>query len=268
MHKLTLLLIGDTQRGEFRLALDAPPATADGETICHHAVDVTVAMQRIAAGEVMPEVVVFVQSYPGQVPHASVERLRRACPLARIVGLLGSWNEGEMRTGNPWPGVTRVYWHQWPLRMGRQLELLAAGFAAALALPPTATEEERILAEAPGKRTAHSGRAVVFSDDREVAGLLTAVCEARGLTAERLAQDSRLAQPPVLAFYDVTLCDAAALAGLRAAATAVYPAPLAVLAGFPRVDDAVAMIESGAAVVFSKPVDLNDVDWWIDLLLA
>ena len=42
-----------------------------------------------------------------------LESLRAAYPEALLICLLGSGCEGERRTGQPWPGFQRVYWHQW-----------------------------------------------------------------------------------------------------------------------------------------------------------
>ena len=50
-----------------------------------------------------PDVIVVAQAFPGQFSHQAIDRLRRLAPLARMVGLMGSWCEGEMRTGSPWP---------------------------------------------------------------------------------------------------------------------------------------------------------------------
>ena len=75
----------------------------------------------LCEGKVMPDLIVIAQTFPGQFSHQAVERLRRLAPLARVVGLMGSWCDGEMRTGSPWPAVVRTYWRQWTARCHRQL---------------------------------------------------------------------------------------------------------------------------------------------------
>src|SRR2546427_7236671 len=55
-----------------------------------------------------PIAMVLVQSRPGQISRGSVERLHAAAPLARLVALVGTWCDGELRSGRPWPGVVRV----------------------------------------------------------------------------------------------------------------------------------------------------------------
>src|SRR5689334_21081356 len=70
--------------------------------------------QFVAAEAGQVELVVVAQSRPGAVPFGEVERVMRAAPLAGVVALLGSWCEGEARTGRPWRGVQRLYWYEFP----------------------------------------------------------------------------------------------------------------------------------------------------------
>src|SRR5262245_46214259 len=60
-----------------------------------------------------PDLILLVASRPGRFSAAEVEALHRRAPLARLVALLGTWCEGEVRSGHPWPGVNRIYAHQW-----------------------------------------------------------------------------------------------------------------------------------------------------------
>ena len=142
MPELSILLVGDTGRPEFREASVA--LAAQGRVARFPTAEAAAAA--LSDGAVVPEVIVLAQAYPGQFSHEAVDRLRRAAPLARVLGLLGSWCEGEMRTGRPWPAAIRTYWHQWLPRCSRELECLARGECSAWGLPVTATEEERMLA--------------------------------------------------------------------------------------------------------------------------
>lgn len=49
----------------------------------------------------------------GSVSQTAIDRIRQLLPETPIVALLGSWCEGEERTGQPLRDVTSVYWHQW-----------------------------------------------------------------------------------------------------------------------------------------------------------
>src|SRR5947209_2646857 len=56
-----------------------------------------------------PEVAVLLESRAGEFSQAAVERLRGAFPLIRLIVVLGSWGEGETRSGSPVPGAWRRY---------------------------------------------------------------------------------------------------------------------------------------------------------------
>jgi hypothetical protein len=71
-----------------------------------------------------PEVIIVAQCRPGCVDFRVVEELRSAAPLAGVVSLLGSWCEGETRTGRPLAGNERVFWYDFPSWWRRQLSLL------------------------------------------------------------------------------------------------------------------------------------------------
>jgi hypothetical protein len=77
--------------------------------------------------EMSPELIVAAQSRPGIISAREIDQLRRRWPLAGVVGLLGSWCEGETRTGRPWPGVERLYWYEFPAWWRQQIALRVAG---------------------------------------------------------------------------------------------------------------------------------------------
>ena len=81
----------------------------------------------VTSPEVPPELIVVAQSRPGMIAEETIQSLLRAAPLSGVVALLGTWCEGEPRTGRPWPGVERRYWYEFPAWWRRQLALRAAG---------------------------------------------------------------------------------------------------------------------------------------------
>jgi hypothetical protein len=92
---------------------------------------------------IVPTAIVVMQSRPGQIPAQALERLHAVVPLARLVALTGGWCEGEGRTGRPWPGIERVPWHAWQIRLPVVLGL-SRPVARVPWLPRTATPTERI----------------------------------------------------------------------------------------------------------------------------
>lgn len=96
-----------------------------------------------AADSSVPRLIVFFLMRPGQIGRAEVEAIHAAFPLARLVALVGPWCEGEVRSGQPWPGVTRIYWHQWQPRLIEEVAGLTR--AAARPLPRTASTVDVLL---------------------------------------------------------------------------------------------------------------------------
>ena len=72
------------------------------------------ACDRIEATDDPPELILLAQPRPGAVNSHDVERLRSLAPLTRLIVVAGSWCEGELRSGQPLPGVIRLYWHELP----------------------------------------------------------------------------------------------------------------------------------------------------------
>ena len=105
---LHVLLIGDTSRPEFREAVAALDELAHVTRFA----DVEAATAALAEGMLTAHVIVLAQAYPDQFSAAAIDRLRSLAPLARLIAILGSWCEGEPRSGHPLPGVIRMYWHQ------------------------------------------------------------------------------------------------------------------------------------------------------------
>ena len=97
-----------------------------------------------------PAAMILGQSRRGEFSPDEQERLLRYAPLAETVVVLGSWCEGETRSGSPATGWQRVYWHQFVDRA--RVELLPGlsneqgSEQQACRLPRTVTENERGLA--------------------------------------------------------------------------------------------------------------------------
>lgn len=62
------------------------------------------------------DLIVLAESRPGEYSATSIDELRACAPLARVWRLLGSWCEGEQRSGHPPAGCINTYWHQWEPR--------------------------------------------------------------------------------------------------------------------------------------------------------
>ena len=264
MAEISILLVGSTERSEFREAGavlgslgQVVPAT-DAESAC----------SALEQGEFAPDVIVVAQAYPGQYSAEAVDRMRRLAPLARVVGLLGSWCEGETRSGQPWPAAVRIYWHQWPAQAAQEIARLRAGTCSTWSLPITSSEEERLLlsAEEPvGKR---EGRIALWTPDFEMQDWLKSACAKRGYsTTWLLGHRPAPAEAVTAAVFDGNECRGEERASLEQLAAALGPAPIVALLDFPRVEDRDRALGAGAKAVVSKPFLIDDLFWQIEQLL-
>jgi hypothetical protein len=265
MRPVSIVLIGDFERPEFY------GVTGFLESLgqVHRFRDAEAATQALASDEIGAELTVIAQSYPGEFSHPAVDRLRAASPVSRIVALLGSWCEGEMRSGQPWPAVIRLYWHQGLGRIAREIGRLAEGDCPSWGLPLTATEEERLLAEsrtgfqgvATGQRPVlRSGLVGIASRRLESYDWLSAACRQHGSPTVWL----RGPQYPRVEGLAAILIDGtdfgdAEMATLRQLSERYSQARCIALMDFPRIEDRRCLLQAGAAAVLSKPLNVEDL---------
>jgi hypothetical protein len=255
---LTILVLGNPRHPEFAGPISRLARFGRVEIF----EDPQRALEDLAAGRIVPELIVLAPSYPGQYPADLLERLRSASPLCRILALLGSWCEGELRSGHSWPSVVRLYWHQWPARAERELSRLARGECPSWGLPVTATEEERLQASAMESPGGPPRFAAIISRKRTNYQWLAAACRQRGWATvwiENVRQSHVQGVHAVL--FDGVSADAAQLHEIGQCARRFHPARLTVLADFPRIEDVIQMHAAGAAAVLAKPVLLEDLFW-------
>ncbi|PHS01117.1 MAG: hypothetical protein COA78_23100 [Blastopirellula sp.] len=117
-----ILVLGDTCAAEFAPVLS--DLVARNIEIVHTATP--------DQHEFFDSILLF-QARPSTIAESTVHNLRRKYPLAKIGVLLGSWCEGEQRTGQPLVCVERIFWHQWPTRADEFL-------STTLKLPSTASQ--------------------------------------------------------------------------------------------------------------------------------
>jgi len=264
VSEISILVVGHADRSEFREAR----AVLDELGQIASAADVESAAAALAAGENTPDVIVVAQSHPGQFAPEAIDRLRRLAPLARVLGLLGSWCEGEPRTGQPWPAAIRVYWHQWVPHVQQEIARLRDGNCSTWALPITASEEERFLLLADEPLSKREGLIAVCTRQFEMQDWLCAACERRGYSTVWLRPHRPVPVEGAKAvIFDGNECRGEELESLKQLACVLGPAPIVALLDFPRVDDRDRALAAGARAVLSKPVLLEDLFWQIDRLL-
>jgi hypothetical protein len=224
-------LVGDVEHRDFAEAIALLRASADTDTGA-------------------PEVVVLAQSRPGTVRASELQRLRRCAPLAAVVALLGSWCEGETRSGRPLAGVRRFYWYEFPNWWRRQLMLRAAGRC-----PDWARDQDGGLRIADcGLKLGRVAVAAACWDTLaamgDVIGNLGADCV--WYRPQTFDDAERRFAAGIWAGGQLSDVEAARLASFCARLAACH-APVIALLDFPRFDRCAAAERAGAAAVLGKP---------------
>ncbi|HEV3341632.1 MAG TPA: hypothetical protein VG125_14795 [Pirellulales bacterium] len=252
---MRILLTGDYRRDEFARAL-AEMSQAD-EVV---SVDALPAAAEWLKGQAAIDLVVVAQARPGQFPLIQIEAIRNGAPLAPIVALLGSWCEGEMRSGSPWPGVTRVYWHQWVERLRQESEKWAGGQPGAWTRPPTATPEDRLLWSDTSRDGQCHQIVAVVSGHNETRDWLAAACDIWNMSTVTLGRPpTEQLEGIALVLWDAGPSIAGAIEAFARGISQFPGAQAVVLADFPRAEDVESFLAGGAATVLSKPLLLNDL---------
>lgn len=256
-----ILLVGDARRREFREALAIMDRLADVTRVP----DMEAAVFAFSEDTVVPEVIVLAQAHPGQYSVEAVDRLRRLCPLARVVGLLGSWCEGEVRSGDPWPAAIRLYWHQWAPSCQRELGRLAEGRVSPWTLPLTATDEERLLAGNVETTPASRGLVALAVRRFEMHDWLSAACRQRGYSTVWLRPgDPIRIEGATAAVFDGVDGGPDEIAAIQCLVARLPGVPIIALLDFPRIDDHARVKAAGAASILSKPLAIEDLFWYLE----
>lgn len=254
---LDVLFIGGATQAEFRKARTILSETA-------RVVDVPDAR---AASEVMrtadptPSLAVVAVTHPGQFRNAEIELLCREAPLLKVVALLGTWCEGETRTGHPWPADDRVFWYHWPMWWQRQLHALDQGKRPSWDMPRTATEQDRSLTENSNFCAKRAGLIAVAVGDHATFATLADALSAFGYSAAWFCQDRRPVSLSNVSggIWDGGQLEKSEFAPLASFCARLAPAPVVVLLDFPRIEAVTRAKSLGVAAVLGKPYSIDDL---------
>ena len=244
------------------------------------------ALEYIQNTSLPPELIVIAQSRPGQFSSSQLDALVRLAPLARFIQLLGSWCEGESRTGQPWPGAKRIFWYDWPGEVARNHSQLKVGEAGSWSSPPTSLAEENWLFPAShvGIQT-HSPilHEASISTREQISAPLILVCTRRSSFGEALAISCRqegfasLWLPPhgraEIQGVGAILWEGVQLRSHEEAElkllTQLYPdVPILACADFPRLETQRRAISAGAKAILAKPLVIADLFWHLNRWLS
>ncbi len=247
---ITILLIGDRKRAEFRDARRIVEAERASffPTLAE------------AAQHTAPDVCILLQSTAGEFGVTDLEAALRRWPLTRFITIAGSLGEGEPRTGAPWGGQSRIYWHAFPGWWRLQQARVARGHAPEWALPRTSGEEHALLQLPTVTWPELTGPIGIASARRSAAqALLLDALRATGLSGVWLPNDERIEVVGLQAIvWDDDDPDGHWRADLLQLRQRWPGVPLLALRNFPRVDDRDWLEERfERTAVMAKPYDLE-----------
>jgi hypothetical protein len=256
MNRTPVLFIGDAMWPEFHEV----HCWLEDHAILTTTAEVSTAAELIEQAPFDPLLIVLAQRWPGEFSERQSDRLRRVAPLARISELLGSWCEGQTRTGDPHHATLRYYWHQWIARLAPEFARAKRGKSPVWSLPPTMTDEERLMALDHPQPKLDRGLLTIHTRGAEMAAALGAAAADRGFGAVWIRSRSMQQVSGVRAAIWDAKCGSAAEAGrLAELRAALGSRPIMALVNFPRVEDRELLLASGASHVVSKPFWLDDL---------
>jgi len=255
MERPLIWLTGETLDADFAPAVSWLTAVACCEIIT--------AGVPLSAEADTPAAIVLLQSRPGVPSQNHIETLHRHAPLARLILLVGPWCDGELRSGRPSHGVTRIHWHRWRLRLPQEFGLVSGVAPGARHTARTLTEVDRLLAAKVVTAPRHTGRGTVaiHTCHREAYLALADACSLAGL-APLWVHDRAPAecQEPSVRL----------LVGWESLAGCELPAnnsPAILLLDWPRSADLARAEQQGIGHVLAQPLLITDLLAALDDLL-
>jgi CheY-like chemotaxis protein len=171
----------------------------------------------------------------------------------------GSLAEGERRTGWLPPELIRCYWHQWETEVQPVFTTFCDRRSSPWGLPPTASDEERLLmtvktiahAQSPPEKLPQK-TAMVIANDPAMRELLSDWGTQRGFKFAEAEEEPRDVAEILL---DVASEDFAETVATVQRLKQHYPSPkrLTVFYNSPRADEAQQLIQAGANRIVAKP---------------
>lgn len=213
------------------------------------------------------DLVVIAQSHRDQFPVTDIERIQNEFSGTPIIALLGSWCEGEVRSGTPWPGVTRVYWHQWQGRYETFVNQLGdsnriPGWHA----PLTSSVGDRILAEnaapSPEESEGIVGSIGISAWTHLQHEMLADAFNHFGWSShwiERETMDGDLSRRMAAICVEADSWSPELNQRIQWLKKEVTAAPMILILNYPRKNELDEILQAGILEVVSKPFELNDL---------
>ncbi|MEL7500520.1 MAG: hypothetical protein AAFN77_23210 [Planctomycetota bacterium] len=267
MSQTRVLLTGDYWHEDFRTILQEMSVAVTLQPI-----ETLIAPETSEADVERPSVdlVLIAVSRPDQFPPETIEKLCQAFAPTSVICLLGSWCEGELRSGSPPPGIPRVYWHQWGGRFQRFQNALANQGDCTWTLPRTANDADRILQETETLRdeiknaSAKSDR-VLIAVSALTAQSFEMVADAANCFdylsewIEYLSWEARRPENPSLICIDADSWSPECEKRVKALRDDYAGVPILLLLNYPRSEELAEARHYGIEQIVSKPFRLGDL---------
>ena len=209
------------------------------------------------------DLIVLAQSRADQISADVVEQLQAKHPSAPIVALLGSWCEGGMRSDVPWPGVRRIYWHQWQGRFEQFTKQLEDAGIALWHQPATASDADDLMVERDDSNDVPVEQLIAISaPDQTQFEHLRDAFETFGWNscwAERASFDDATVETVSAVCIDANSFSDDLQSRVDWLQTTLPSAPFALVMNFPRTQDFTMAAGNGIHDIVSKPFQLNDL---------
>jgi len=197
----TWWIIGRTDDPEFSLGplVDQP---------CLYFDDLKIVLSHFSPGvseSDLPRGIMIWLDRPARFPPHEIETLADLLPLTCILTVVGSWCDGELRTGFPARGIMRYRWSSWKIMELDNIEGLCTGASPALR---TLSPVERFLNQpiTLGSTRDHSSRGplAIVTPWRETFEALSSVVEMAGFEAVWIgsADQAKTSHPWVAVLID------------------------------------------------------------------
>lgn len=208
------------------------------------------------------DLVVITQGRRGVVPDEDIDRIQSTFATTPIVALLGSWCEGEKRSGSPWPGIPRIYWHQWQGQFQQFLNCLQENNIHPWQMPATTTASDEVVAGPHFGEESFSGIVAVSAWTKTQFDMIEdalSAFNAKSCWVERSTWDGEAKE-----LVKVVIVDDDSLTGdletrIRWIISTFGQVPVVLTLGFPRKDEVESLQAMGVGAVVSKPFKLGDL---------
>ena len=215
-------------------------------------------------GEEEYDLIVIAQVRREVIDQESVDHLQAVYPNTSTVALLGSWCEGEVRSGVPWAGVPRVYWHQWEGEFNRFVSALTHDKIHDWQLPKTATPADRIatIKQESFEGEPFEGIIGVSAWTNTQYEMIADSLSAFGIQTcwiERTTWDGEAKSLINLVILDDDSISSNLENRINWIFTTLGQRPIALTLSFPRADEVEALKKLGVGAIVSKPFTLAEL---------